>query len=452
MRSLFTTGNSCARRGVMLALSAFGLLTALSPTLSAQAAARTFSSAASHPLYDGVARLDPETRTLEARWRLTVPAPPAEQVVLLLNDSLREVQITGADVRAVTRSTQRGLARFEVQLRHRDGARTITLDIAALGALHISDEGINTVRADYVELGLDSFWFPVLEGFPDIVGTVRLVLPSALHVIASGEVTSVRDTTMIRSTVPLPDLAFVASAQLTSTAAGGVSEGTVHVRTHHTTASPALVDAMRGVAVQCAEYLNARYGRPQPLPPVELVLPSRTGPGYARKHYIVVPIGEWQGPADSARVRAASQTGFLCHELAHFWASGADASGADNWVNEGFAEFVAGRAVRTLVGADAWTSTLAQWRARATRAGAVWIPGRTSRPDANASYGSVPWLLAQLETRVGETAMDHLLTRFMTEPWRTSDAVLSLLAEALAIEHVTWFTDALQRPRVGATP
>lgn len=405
-----------------------------------------------HPSYDGVARLDPASRVLDARWQITIPGTAAEQIVVLLNDSLQDVQITGAAVRAVTRGAQRGLARFEVGLTPSERPRSITVDIATRGVLQISDEGINTVRADYVELGLDSFWFPVLDGFPDITGAVRLVLPSTLRVIASGVVTLVGDTTVIRTEVPLPDLAFVAAPQLTSTVSQPSSAAAVRVRTHHTTASPALVDAMRGVAVQCAEYLNARYGHAQPLPPVELVLPSRTGPGYARKHYIVVPVGEWQGPADSARARAVSQTGFLCHELAHFWASGADASGADNWVNEGFAEFVAGRAVRTLVGADAWTSTLAQWRARATRAGIVWSPGSRSRPDANASYGSVPWLLAQLETRVGASATDRLLTRFMTEPWRTSESVLALLAEELTAEHITWFTDALQRPRVGATP
>ncbi|MCU0617951.1 MAG: hypothetical protein MUD17_12835, partial [Gemmatimonadaceae bacterium] len=386
----------------------------------------------SHPAYDGAVRLDPTTRTLEARWRVTVPGVVTEQIVVLLNDSLQDVQITGADVRRVTRGTQRGLARFEVGLTPAEGARPITLEIRTRGTLEISDEGINTVRADYVELGLDSFWFPVLDGFPDITGTVRLVLPTPLQIVANGDVSTRGDTAVIRTTVPLPDLAFVAAPQLTATPARGASAGGVQVRTHHTTASPALVDAIRAVAVQCAEYLNVRYGRARPLPPVELVLPSRLGPGYARKHYIVVPIGEWRGPYDSARTRAISQTGFLCHELAHFWASGADAAGADNWVNEGFAEFVAGRAVRRLVGADAWTNTVAQWRARATRAGAVWIPGRTSRPDANAAYGSVPWLLAQLETRVGESAIDQLLTRFMTEPWRTSEAVLTLFGEVLA--------------------
>ena len=406
----------------------------------------------SAPTYRGVVELDPATQRLAATWELALPTTTADQVVLLLNDGLEEVQVDGPAVRDVQRDRQRGLTRLAVHLRANATTQPFTLRVTTRGTLHLGDEGINSVRPDYIELGLDSFWFPVLDGFPDITGTVRLRLPEGLRVVASGRVTATQDTTTIQLTVPLPDLAFVAAPALVSTAAPISSPEAVRVRTHHTTAPTALVEAMRDVAVQCATYLNARYGRTQPLPPVELVLPAREGPGYARKHYIVVSVGAWQGPADSARVRAISQTGFLCHELAHYWSTGAVASGPDNWVNEGFAEFVSGRAVRTLVGNEAWAADLAQWRARATRAGAVWTPDATARPDANASYGSVPLLLAQLETRVGEAAMDRVLSRFMTERHRTSAAVLALLAEELPAAHVTWFTEALQQPRAGETP
>ncbi len=41
---------------------------------------------------------------------------------------------------------------------------------------------------------------------------------------------------------------------------------------------------------------------------------------------------------------------FLYHEEAHYWATGANALGPENWLNERLAEYLAGRAVRALAG------------------------------------------------------------------------------------------------------
>lgn len=401
------------------------------------------------PRYDGRVRLQPATGETTASWQLHLSMFAADSVVLMLNAGLSRAEVRGPRVQRVGRDTSRGLVRLTVALTPTRGPRDVTLEITTVGNLQMSDEGINSLRADYVELGLDSFWFPVLAGFPDMVGKVRIELPNGLHVVSGGAVAPAKSdrgpavsadsiqTVTISNEVPLPDFTLTAARGLRTLSSA-------NVRAHTTTADSSLVRAMLLVAEQCAAHLRTRYAAGAPFPVVDLVLPPRSGPGYARKRFIVVPVGEWQGSPTEAKDRAATQMQFLCHELAHYWSSGAVASGPENWLNEAFAEFVAGRAVRALQGDSAFARIEAQWRTRAARAGVVWSPTATQRPDQYASYGKAPLLLAQLEQRVGAVAMERVLYAFMTRGPRTTPLVLDLMARELPREHVEWFSAALQ--------
>lgn len=398
------------------------------------------------PRYDGVVRLDPSNGALEGRWTLQLAGHDADSLILLLNPGLRHVRVTGPQVIASSLDSTRGLQRVRIALRSSRQSRDVRVEVAVRGTLQVSSEGINTVTAAYSELGLDSFWFPVLDGFPDLTGTLRLTLPADLRLATSGHVKpGPRErngwrTHLIENTVPLPDFAFVAARTLTPQSVGGAQAVT-------TTADSALVRAMLDVTAECTQYLVSRYGGAEPMPTVQIVLPPRSGPGYARKHYIVVPVGEWRGTREAASTRARAQTSFVCHEVAHYWSSGAAATGPENWINEGFAEFVSARAVRELRGDSAYAVIEAKWRARADKAGAVWTASATARPDANASYGKAPLLLAALEARVGIERMDRILREFMTRPVRTTPAVLQLIAEQAGSDVAAWFERQL-----GAAP
>ena len=411
--------------------------------------ASTARAQAVSPHYDGRMRLQPSSGEATASWQMRLPAYTGDSVVLLLNAGLTQVQVRGPLVRRVTRDTSRGLVRLTVTLSPMRQPRDIALEITTGGRLLMSDEGINSVGADYVELGLDSFWFPVLAGFPDVRGTVRIELPNDLHVVSGGSVAPAnreRDATASGSSMrvvtisnngPLPDFTLTAARSM-------VTLSSEQVRAHTTTADTSLVREMLLVTEQCSAYLRTRYAGSASFPVVDLVLPPRSGPGYARQRFIVVPVGSWQGSPAEAKFKAASQTLFLCHELAHYWSSGAVASGPENWLNEAFAEFVAGRAVRAIQGDSAFARVETQWRARAARAGIVWSPTATQRPDQFASYGKAPRLLEQLEQRVGSAAMERVLHAYMTGALRTTPAVLEMLMRELPREHVEWFRLALQ--------
>jgi aminopeptidase N len=188
-------------------------------------------------------------------------------------------------------------------------------------------------------------------------------------------------------------------------------------------------------AAACAAYLDERYGAREKLPHVKIVLAPRNGPGYARTNYIVI--------TDVAKLPPDALSRFLCHELAHFWSSGAIASGPENWLNEAFAEFVALRYVRSVHGQEAFDRIMNQFRTISEKQPAVWTPTGTARPSGMVAYRKAPYLLHRLEERLGTEVMDRILARRMSERVTTTRTLLTLVAEVAGREHSDWFASEL---------
>jgi hypothetical protein len=393
---------------------------------------------ATRAVYDGVVSARPDSGTIQASWNVRVARTPGEDTIsLLLNSGLSVSSLTGRDVQRFETTSERGWARLTVHLKPRAGATDTELRLLYSGRLVLGDDGINSLSSEWVELGLDSFWFPVMADFAhEVNGRVRLLLPAGYRVISSGTQSVRGDTVELVNTRPLPDFAFAASRSLRTTAQG-------RARTHDAGARPEMIARLLATADRCSSYLNVRYGARDPIQTADLVMAPRSGPGYARQRYVVISVG-----LNESRVPPADSSGltyFVCHEFAHYWSIGANPSGADNWLNEGFAESVSGRAVRELHGEAAWTRILESWREGAVGQGPIWTASSTGRPHANVSYRKAPALLAELESRVGSALMDSLLTRFMTEPIRTTPAVLEMIEQTVGPEQGAWFRSEVGR-------
>ena len=280
-------------------------------------------------------------------------------------------------------------------------------------------------------------WFPVVADFShEVRGRVRIVLPKGYRVVSSGAQQSRRDTTEIVNARALSDFAFVASPAMRTTTQG-------HVRAHDTGSPPLLVKRVLASAANCTDYLNARYGALEPIPTADVVMAPRNGPAYARQQYVVLPVGT--GTVTDAPDDSVGRTHYVCHEFAHFWSSGANPSGPDNWLNEGFAEFVSGRAIRVLYGEAAWIKLLTKWREGAVGQGPVWTATSSARPSEKIAYRKAPALLAELEARIGRERMDVVLVRFMTGPMRGTPVVLDMIEREIGVDDGAWFRSAIGR-------
>jgi hypothetical protein len=384
------------------------------------------------PFYEGTVSIDPAARSLRARWQIRFIRPPGapDSVVLLLNPGLSLSRLEGPGVLGHSIDEGKDPRRITVRLAPASPPAENTLELEYAGAPRFSGDSINGIGTDWVELGLDSFWHPVFHDFSQsLTARVRLELPPGWAVVTSGAVADEGGTQLIRNEVPLIDLALAGSPALRH------AEGP-RARVYHRNAPEAAVRRVLETTEACAGYLDGQYGAREPLPPVKIVLAPRSGPGYARKNYIVIA-----GGADTAGVPLKR---FVCHEVAHYWSTGAVASGPDNWLNEGFAEFVSARFVRFTEPVWEYAAIVARWRERSEGQPAIWTTGSTARPGPRISYAKAPLLLHRLEERVGSPLMDRILVRYMTEPLRTTALVIAMVGEVAGNEEGEWFRSELQ--------
>ncbi|MGQ0714834.1 MAG: hypothetical protein ACT4PJ_14060 [Gemmatimonadaceae bacterium] len=169
---------------------------------------------------------------------------------------------------------------------------------------------------------------------------------------------------------------------------------------YHVGADSSMVAKVLETTASCGRYLDTRYGKRRPLPPVKMVLAPRDGPGYARKNYIVI--------TTSADTSAVGLGRYICHELAHYYAP-----------------------------------IVAQWREQGEGQPPVWKPDLASRPTARTAYRKAPYLLSLLEERVGSEVMDRILVRFMTEPLRTTPSLLEMIEQVAGAPTAAWFQQQL---------
>jgi hypothetical protein len=211
--------------------------------------------------------------------------------------------------------------------------------------------------------------------------------------------------------------------------------GDSRVTIFHTGTDSTRLFQVQRAATRCAEHLDARFGGVFSLPPVSIVLAPRSGPGYARKNFIVI--------TQLRDTASAPLTYFLCHEVSHFWSSGANASGPENWINEGFAEYVAGREVGIQFGEAAFAKILANWNSGAEGQPPVWNATLTKRPSERVAYRKAPALLAELEARIGSATMERFLRDVLGNRLATTTEVLTALRRHAGEETVAWFQGRL---------
>jgi hypothetical protein len=378
--------------------------------------------------YQGAVSVAPASRRLEATWdiRLTELDAARDSVVFLLNAGFDLAEVTGAGVRSVNSRVEDDLREISI---HFDTSRTISarrvIRIRYAGAPKFSTDSINSIGSTWAELALDSFWLPIMSDFAHtLTARIRLKLPADWQVASSGRVTRSSNGVEVNQAVALVDVPFVASPQLQQF-------GDARVTIFHTGADSTRLAQVQRAATRCADHLDARFGGAYPLPPVSIVLAPRSGPGYARKNFIVI--------TQLRDTASAPLTYFLCHEVSHFWSSGGNASGPENWINEGFAEYVAGREVGVQFGDAAFAKILGNWKSGAEGQPPVWNATLTKRPSERVAYRKAPALLAELEARIGSETMERFLRDVLRDRLGTTTEVLTVLRRDAGEETADWF-------------
>lgn len=393
-------------------------------------------------VYEAEARINPDSGSLAVRalLRYRVARPEEREVALLLNRSLTVHSVDGPLVREFSVqpsefSPSWNLITVAFVDSVKVGAR-VDISLAYDGPLEMPGDGINRIAPEWVELGLDSQWFPVVSTFAEeMTGNLRVTLPPGWMLVASGSAAQEGDTFVVRNRVPQIDVAVSAAPTMQV-----VRRGRAEV--HHRTAAGDAVEAVLDAAGMCVQELDARFGARDTFPVARIVLAERDGPGYARKNYIVL------SNVKAGEPEAMLQ--FLCHEVSHYWTRSPGSFSPDHWISEALAEYSAALIVRQRFGDEAFARLRDKWEQGGRTAGPVWTAESTRRPSFQMMYRRAPWLLSKLEARIGTNAFAQFLARVMVDGAASTPQLLEALSAAAGADAAAWFRSELAAP--GARP
>ncbi|HXH91657.1 MAG TPA: M1 family aminopeptidase [Thermoanaerobaculia bacterium] len=323
---------------------------------------------------------------------------------------------------------------FKVE-RNGDDPATLQIDLTrplAKGervVLHIEYGG--SIAASYqrseefLELGLDDFWYPVNPRIGEIDFRYRLrvhVDEGGFQLVSNGVVKKTADGWLVTSRVPDIDIDLVLGHHLDTVreARNGYDLAIVTQNL-----APAVPKKLLGDMRRVLDFYDSTFGASSPERAVTGVFRphvSRDGQGgYFRKGYFVLP----------KLVDPGATLPNIAHELAHHW--WIHASQQNAWLNESFAEYSAMMAMRKLRGVEAFRKIVAEKASRVSAAPLPPIYGfdrtKNRRITPLMMYAKGPLVLNALEREIGEAKFIHLLRRMVTGNVVDPDHLVVLIGE-----------------------
>ncbi|MBC7882212.1 MAG: hypothetical protein H7Y37_12875 [Anaerolineae bacterium] len=281
--------------------------------------------------------------------------------------------------------------------------RQVEVDYAGEGVL--TKDGRNQISPELVELSVYGAWYPLLEG--KLYYRVALELDEKFVVAANGTLVKERAGQGIaryslRSEQPVSDIALVASPAFVRLLPAKATRFEALARSTLPQRSLAHARDAADAVERAAALYREWFGDTEVPVRASVAFSPRPGPlSYARLPLIVVPEAEL---ANSTAQGYPYLPWLMGHEVGHFWWSYAEYTPADDWLNEGLAEYSAAQFVREVYGPDAYTALLKSYRQATAQAGEspaiVETPSDSSWIYAN-RYAKPALLLDTIERSVG---------------------------------------------------
>jgi hypothetical protein len=386
--------------------------------------------------YSGTLRIQPDAGSLAASWAITVNDTQQSEAQYVMRGTLENILVSGSAVQEFSITPMPdwdGFTAINVTFVPAEGEAGRVLEISYDGILFPEPlpNRINSITSDSVEMSVDGFWFPMDTSFGRLLtADLAIEIGAGWQGVSTGDVTHDGDTLRIHNPAPFLDMAFTLARDFDITPGQAFTlydlrEGDLDT------------GRLATAAAACIDFLNTRFGQQTSLPHARFILTDREDSGYARQNYIAL----------SSIVDHSDEylTGFVCHELAHFWSHYANFNTVDNWLNEGLAVYVELLAVRDIYGEDAFQTMLERFarQLEGRDLPAVWQVGATDRGPYLVSYRKAPLALYQLETRIGSEAFMTFLHGYMTGVIRTTPDLLALLEGQQGADTRDWFEQVL---------
>lgn len=277
----------------------------------------------------------------------------------------------------------------------------------------------------YLELGLDSFWFPAHKSTSEFRFAYRLAVktdePNS-QLISNGRNRKIRGGWLVTSKVPDFDINLILAEGLKVKIYNQQKYNLQLISKMPDEASASLLTAVR----DALDFYNSTFGAFDPQREVTGVFRPFLEPqfGYFRKGYFVLP------QVDDTKNIVFPVT----HELAHYWWLNAGQQHA--WLNESFAEYSAMLFVRKQHGVEAFRKILDDKRKESANLPPVYGFDRTkdrkNAPGVFYRKGAV--MLSELETELGEQKFMEFLSVAAKAKVSDTDTLIEILSQVSSPE------------------
>lgn len=387
--------------------------------------------------YQGTMQVEPEVGQIALEWRIEVFDTTLQDITFALRDSLKDIRVTGPWVATQgVRPLQEGSGMQALKLTLKPGEGYRYIDVSYHGVL-LPDpmpNGINHIGADYIELNVDSFWHPIDMRFNQyLTSEVQVTLPQNWRGVTGGMILRQGDDLIIRNDIPSLDISFTLSPHFKETQLPDFAIYDLREKSEDT-------DKMITAARQCYDYLQPRYGQKLTLPEGRFVLHDRAESGYSRYNYIAL--------SSIAGRDQSHVTGFLCHELTHFWSRHGNFGSVENWLNESFAVYTELMAIRHYFGTEVFQQRLDRLEERIAAKPElpnIYDGENMARRPYLINYGKGPIALHALEQRIGADAFQQFMMSYMAGAVKTTPELLEILEAQTDLDTRQWFADALAK-------
>lgn len=292
---------------------------------------------------------------------------------------------------------------------------------------------------EFLELGLDDFWFPMHPTFNRFLFRYRAnvsVDDPAFQLIANGRVAGGNGHWLVESRDADFDIDIVLGRGLTVAVndRDGYEVRVVSRNLPDSVPAILLEDITRDL-----EFYNRTFGATSPQRRVTAVIrpyaPIEGKGGYFRAGYFII-----DHTMEPSRYFLT-----VAHELAHRWWIKADQQNA--WLNESFAEYSAMLALRRVRGKAAFDTLLMEKRRNSANLPPIYGFDRTTnRAQApRVMYVKGPVKLAELERMLGEPRFMDLLSRAVSENIVTTDELVNLVSRVASPQVAAEFLTQLKQ-------
>jgi hypothetical protein len=291
---------------------------------------------------------------------------------------------------------------------------------------------------NFLELGLDWFWFPIHTNIGQFDFLYRLTVKTDVpdfQLAGNGRVSKKGKNWLVESKVPDSDIDLVLSNNLNFKRYQQNGYDLQVVSKNLSEEVPAVL--LENIK-ETLDFYNSTFGaknRQREVTAVIRPFPETGGyGGYFRKGYFILP------KLDDAQYFFFP----VAHELAHYWWINANQQNA--WLNESFAEYSAMLAQRRLKGAEAFNNTIEQKKKLGDNLPPIYGFDRTKnrQQTPRVLYVKGALKLNELESDLGEEKFMSFLQKAAEAKVDDTDELIELLAQFSSRETADKFLSRLK--------